>query len=182
MVDIRVVLYRTDSQTVTGGPMNRVADISIAVCSAVFITILGISAYWDRSIVALHFAEAGLYLVVAVLCLRQRKYGYALGVASGGFWLWMAGTRTTFVRNGFERVAMLLGTGHVDRWDQFIAAPAALATTGIVAFSLWGYSRARGKASTDVVLLAGAIGVVAGFFLAIFAAFAPQYLALFSRR
>ncbi len=94
----------------------------------------------------------------------------------------MAGTRTTFVRNGFERVAMLLRTGHVDRWDQFIAAPAALATAGIVAFSVWGYLRARGKASTDVVLLAVAFGVVAGFFLAIFVAFAPQYLALFSRR
>jgi len=161
--------------------MNGIADIAIAVCSAIFIAILGISAYWDRSIVVLHVFEAGLYLAVAVLCIRQRKYGYALGVASGGFWLWMAGTRTTFVRNGFERVAMLLRTGHVDRWDQFIAAPAALATAGIVAFSLWGYVRARGKAATDVVLLAAAIGVVAAFFLAIFAAFAPQFLALFSR-
>ena len=53
-----------------------------------------------------------------------------LGAASGAFWLWMAGTLTTFVRNGFERVAMLLRTGRVDRPDILIAAPAAFVTGG----------------------------------------------------
>ena len=72
---------------------------------------------FDSSIRTLHAFEAVPYAMAAVLCLRQRKAGYILGVASGIFWLWMAGTLTTFVRNGFERVAMLIQTGHVDRWD-----------------------------------------------------------------
>ncbi len=96
MVDIPVVTVSGAAQTVKEVLMNRVADISIAVCAAIFIAILGISAYWDRSIVALHFAEAGLYLVVAVLCLRQRKYGYALGVASGAFCGWQVRERLSF--------------------------------------------------------------------------------------
>ena len=120
------------------------------------------------------------FIVAALLCLRQDKRGYLLGAASGAFWLWMAGTLTTFVRNGFERVAMLLRTGHVDRLDILIAAPAACATAGLVVFSLWGYARARNKRWGDLGLFVAATGAVAGFFVAIFAAFAPQYLGMFA--
>ena len=71
---------------------------------------------------------------------------------SGAFWLWTAGTLTTFVRNGFERVAMLLRTGHVDRPDILLAAPAACVTGALVIVSLWGYSRARNKTWSDLGL------------------------------
>jgi hypothetical protein len=54
------------------------------------------------------------------------------------------------VRTGFERVAMLLHTGHVDRPDILIAAPAACVTGGLVFFSLWGYPRARNKRCSNV--------------------------------
>ncbi len=99
------------------------------------------AAYWDPTIRLLHLFESLPYLVAAVLCLRQQKFGYMLGAAGGAFWLWTAGTLTTFIRNGFERVAMVLRTGHVDRPDILIAAPAACATGGLVLFSLWDYSR-----------------------------------------
>jgi hypothetical protein len=92
----------------------------------------------------------------------------------------MAGTRTSFVRNGFERVVMLVSTGHVDRWDQFIAAPAAIATGGLVLFSLWGYSRLRAKSLLDLAAFVLALALVAAFFVTLFWTFAPQYLALFS--
>jgi hypothetical protein len=154
-------------------------DALAAGCAAAFIVILGISAYWDRTIRALHVFESLPFIVAALLCLRQHKFGYMLGAASGAFWLWMAGTLTTFVRNGFERVAMLLRTGHVDRPDILIAAPAACVTAGLVVFSLWGYSRARNKTWSDLGLFVAATGAVAGFFVAIVAAFAPQYLGMF---
>ena len=154
-------------------------DALAAGCAAAFIVILGISAYWDRTIRALHVFESLPFIVAALLCLRQHKFGYILGAASGAFWLWMAGTLTTFVRNGFERVAMLLRTGHVDRPDILIAAPAACVTAGLVVFSLWGYSRARDKTWSDLGLFVAATGAVAGFFVAIVAAFAPQYLGMF---
>ena len=154
-------------------------DVLAAGCATAFIVILEITAYWDRTIRVLHVFESLPYVVAAVLCLRQHKFGYILGAASGAFWLWTAGTLTTFVRNGFERVAMLLHTGHVDRPDILLAAPAVCATGGLVLFSLWGYSRSPDKSWSDVGLFVAATGLVAGFFVAIFAAFAPQYLGMF---
>ena len=154
---------------------GHAVDALAAGCAAAFIVILGIAAYWDRTIRVLHLFESLPFIVAALLSLRQDKRGYVLGAASGAFWLWTAGALTTFARNGFERVAMLLRTGHVDRPDILIAAPAALVAAGLVVFSLWGYSRARNKAWTDLGLFIAATGAVAGFFVAIFAAFAPQY-------
>jgi hypothetical protein len=151
------------------------------VCAIAFIVILGVSAYWDPTIRVLHAVEALPYVAAAVLCLRRHKWGYILGAASGGFWLWMAGTLTTFVRNGFELLAIWLRTGHVDRPDVLIAAPAACATGGLAVFCLWGYFRIRNKSWTDLgVFLVTLAGVVA-FFLAIFAVFAPRYLGMFKR-
>jgi hypothetical protein len=154
----------------------------IAAASAMaFIAMLGVAAAWDPSIRALHAVEAIPYALAAILCLLRKKLGYLLGFASGVFWLWMAGTLTTFVRNGFERVGMLFTTGHVDRWDQLIAAPAALATGGLAVCSAWGYWRLEKKRPIDLVLLVALFGIVALFFVAIFWIFTPRYLTLFSR-
>jgi len=154
-------------------------DILAAACAAAFILVLGISAYWDASIRVLHVFEALPYGLAAALSIRQRKFGYLLGAASGGFWLWMAGTQTSFVRNGFDRLSMLITTGHVDRWDQFIAAPAALSTGGLVVFSLWGYSRLPTKRALDLVHFGIAVALVTVFFAVIFWLFAARYLTLF---
>ncbi len=158
-----------------------VIDALAAGCAAAFIVVLGISAYWDPTIRVLHLFESLPYVVAAVLCLRRQRFGYMLGTAGGAFWLWTAATLTTFVRNGFERVAMLLRTGHVDRPDILIAAPAACATAGLVLFSLWGYSRVRNKSWGDLGLFLVALILVAGYFVAIFAVFAPRYLGMFRR-
>lgn len=155
-------------------------DTLAAACATSFVIILGIAAYWDRTIRVLHVFEALPYAGAAVLCLRQRKFGYMLGAAAGAFWLWTAGTLTTFIRNGIERVAMLLRTGHVDQLDILIAVPAALAAAGLVVFSLWGYSRLRDKSWGDLALFVTITALVTGFFVAIFAVFAPQYLGMFS--
>jgi hypothetical protein len=157
------------------------ADRFAIVCAVAFIVVLAISAYWDASIRTLHVFEALPYGLAAVLCARQRKLGYMLGAASGGFWLWMAGTQTSFVRNGFERVAMLITTGHVDRWDQFIAAPAALSTGGLAVCSLWGYLRLPTKRPIDLVHFLAVLAMIPLFFAAIFWLFAPRYLMLFKR-
>lgn len=154
-------------------------DALAAGCAAAFIVVLGIAAYWDRTIRVLHVFESLPFIAAALLCLRRHKFGYMLGAAGGAFWLWMGGVLTTFVRNGFERVAMLLRTGHVDRPDVLLGAPAACFTGGLVLFSLWGYFRDRHRKWSDLGLFVAATGAVAGFFVAIFAAFAPQYLGMF---
>ena len=72
----------------------RRIDVAAAACAAVFIAGLAVSAYWDSSIRVLHVFESVPYLLVAVLCLRRNKLGYALGVVSGAFWLLTAGLLT----------------------------------------------------------------------------------------
>ena len=127
----------------------------------------------------LHAFEAVPFVVAALLSVRQHKFGYILGAVSGAFWLWMAGMLTTFVRNGFERVAMLLRTGHVDRPDIFDRGAGRLRdgrTAVVLAIGLFPRSK---PIVDDLGVFAGALALVAGFFVAIFAAFAPQYLRMF---
>jgi hypothetical protein len=119
--------------------------------------------------------EALPYLLAAILVLRGHKFGYALGFAAGAFWLFTATFRTSFVRNGFERLL----NGDWSRPDLLIAVPAAIATGGLALFCAIGYARLPRKSWRDAVLFAGALVLVAAFFVAIFAAFAPRYLALF---
>lgn len=152
----------------------------LAVASAgLFIAMLALAAYWDPSIRVLHVFEAIPYLVAAFLIVRGHKYGYLLGIAGGAFWLWSAGFLTRFVRSGFERLEMLLQTGHVDRWDVFIAVPAAIGTGGLLLFSALGYARSAKKLPSDVVRFAATTAIVAGFFIGIFYFFAPRFLGIF---
>jgi hypothetical protein len=157
-------------------PKIQRIDVAVAACCIGFIAILAISAYWDPTIRVLHVVEAVPYVLAAVLSLRRSKVGYALGFASGGFWLWYAGTLVTFVRNGFQQVGIFFRTGQVDRPDVLIAAPAAIATGGMAVLSVVAYSRLRRKSWSDLAIFAGAVIAVVAFFIAIFAAFAPQYL------
>jgi hypothetical protein len=160
---------------------TNVSDVLAAACAAIFVVILAVSAYWDPTIRVLHVFEAIPYVAAGALCLRRHKFGYLLGAASGAFWLWCAGTLTTFVRNGFDRLALLIRTGTVDRPDVLIAVPAAMATGGLVLFSAWGYSRLRSKSWADLVRFIATFALVFAFFLAIFALFAPRYLGMFRR-
>jgi hypothetical protein len=155
--------------------------LAAAGCAAMFVAVLAVSAYWDRRIRLLHLFESVPYLAAGALCLRQSKFGYALGVTAGAFWLWMAAIPTTFVRNGFERLGMLVRTGSVDRLDILIAVPAACATAGLIVFSVAGYAGLPNKSWRDAGPMAAAMIVVPAFFVLIFAAFAPQYLGMFER-
>ena len=148
----------------------------IVASSALFVAVLALSAYWDPSIRVLHVFEAVPYLVAALLAVRRSKIGYALGVAGGVFWLWSAGWLVTFVRNGFEMLAVLVRTGRMVRPDILIAVPAAVGTAGLVVFSVVGYSRLSNKSWRDVGVFAAALVFVPAFFVAIFAAFAPRFL------
>ena len=158
---------------------NKKVDAAVACCAVAFIVILAIAAYWDPSIRVLHVFESLLYLLVAILCLRHARSGYAFGAVSGAFWLWTAGFRSTFIRNGLEQLAILLRTGAIHRAEILIAVPAALATAGLVLFSAIGYARIPNKSSRDLRDLIVAVVTVPLFFILIFAAFAPRYLAMF---
>jgi hypothetical protein len=156
---------------------NR-GDVTAAICAGVFIVILAVAAYWDASIRVLHVFEALPYLLAAALCLRKSTFGYALGLVGGVFWLWVAGFRSTFVRNGFEQLEMLVRTHSVGRPDVLIAVPAALAMAGLALCSAVGYARRPNKSWRDAVTLGVIVLAIPAFFVAIFAMFKPQYLRL----
>jgi hypothetical protein len=157
-----------------------VVDLLVAMSAFAFVVVLAISAYWDPTIRMLHLFEAIPYLAAGWLCLRQIKAGYLLAIASGLFWLWVAGTRTTFVREGFVLAGRLLRTGHLERPDVLIAAPAAIVTAGMALFGLWGYARVRNKSVADLGLFVASLAFITGYFIAICAAFAPRFLRLFA--
>jgi|SRR5256885_8211199 len=160
-------------------PAIETANIAIAICSGSFIAVLALAAYWDPSIRVLHLFESLPYLLAIVLCLRNYRAGYALALAAGAFWLWTAGILTSFVRSGFARLMVFLATGQVDRPDILIAVPAALATGGLCLCALWGYARLPRKSWSDIGVAALALSLMTGWFLAIFALFAPRYLGMF---
>jgi len=157
----------------------NLSECLAAGCSVLFVLVLAIAAYWDPSIRVLHLFEAFPYLAAAVLILRRHKAGYVLGATFGAFWLWMAGFLTTFIVNGFQRLEALLRIGSVDRWDLFLAVPAAIGAGGLLLFSIASYARSHNKSAHDLLALAGASVGTALFFTGIFYLFAPQCLGMF---
>ena len=93
----------------------------------------------------------------------------------------LAGTQTTFIHNGFLLAGRLLTTGRAERWDVLIAAPAAIATGGLVLFSLWEYVRAPGRRAADLATFAAAAALVVAWFTASFAIAGPRFLPLVQR-
>jgi hypothetical protein len=160
---------------------SRALNLSVMMSAALFITVLGVSAWFDKSIRVLHMLEAIPYALGPWLCRRKPKIGYALSFASGAFWVWTAGFLTTFVRNGFERLITLLEGGAIDRPDMLLAVPAFIGTLGMAVFALAGYLRLAGKRWTDLLWFAGMVAGVFLFFVLICAAFAPRYLGMFHR-
>lgn len=160
-------------------PSLSLPDRLAVASAALFVVILAVAAYWDSSIRVLHFFEAVPYLLAAALITRQRRSGYILGVTCGAFWLWIAGFLTTFIKNGFDRLVSLMLTGHVDRWDIFIAVPAAVGAGGLALCSVLSYLRLTDKSRMDAVRFLGTSVLVAGFFVLSFRLFAPRYLGMF---
>jgi hypothetical protein len=151
-------------------------DWTIAACAVAFVIVLAVAAYWDASIRVVHTFEALPYLAAAVLCIRQNKLGYALGVTAGILWLGLAGRGSTFIANGFQVLRVVLREHQVIRPDILIAVPGAVATAGLVLFSLVGYARLRNKRWSDAGLFGATAVIITAFFFTIFAAFSPQFL------
>src|SRR5215467_10380476 len=127
--------------------MRRLSSLHLLIflSAGLFVIVLLISAWLDNSIRILHLFEAILYVGSALLCLAKPKWGYMFSFASGAFWIWSAGFLTTFIRNGFERILMIIQTGHIDRPDILLAVPAFLGTFGMVIFSAIGYRKVERK-------------------------------------
>ena len=141
----------TDSRRTHGHAIGLV-ELAIVVCSAVFFAAVSISAYWGASIGTLFWSLP--CVVASEFSIRRTKFGYVLGVASGAVGgLFTGGWSLGFV---FDRHGMRVSA-------TIMHVLTAVASMGLVFFSLVGYARLPKKSWGDAALFIAAIILVAAF-------------------
>ncbi|HZS44164.1 MAG TPA: hypothetical protein VFC63_03620 [Blastocatellia bacterium] len=178
------VTYAINSNpTVPEKSMTRLAklDWTIVAGSILFIVILLISAYWDRTILWLHIFQSGIYLAIILLSVRHSRWGYFIGIAISAFWNMGSLCVTSFFHSGRVNLQASLATGHLVRPDQIIAVPAVLISFLLIICCIWAYARIRNKRFSDVVRFLTAAVVTVGYFALIMFLFQPRYLGMFPR-
>ncbi len=159
----------------------RAPEWLILVGAAVFIVVLGVSAYWEPGIRWLHFFQAGMYFVTIFLAFRRSRWGYFVGISAAGLWDYANLVATTFLFNGLQQLSEWVRTGHLQRPDLLIAVPAWVSNLAVVVGCLWGYARLPARGVTDGARFLLACALTTGYFAADMALFQPRYLGIFPR-
>jgi len=146
-----------------------------------FVLVLGISAYWEPQIRALHFFQAWMYIAAVVLSFLGSRWGYFIGLSAAGFWNYVNLFVVRFFFNGLEQTAMWVHTGHLARPDIFIAVPAWFANLLVICGCVWAYSRLGNRRLSDIWGFVAAFALTTGFFALDMALFQARYLAIFPR-
>ena len=153
----------------------------IFIGSALFILVLGVSAYWEPDIRWLHFFQTGMYIATIGLSLRGSCWGYFIGISAAGLWDYANFFVTTFFFRGLRQLSQWVHTGHMARPDLLIAVPAWFSNLLVVAGCLWAYARQPVKPRSDLGRFFVAFTLTTGFFAAAMAVFQPRFLSIFPR-
>lgn len=156
-------------------------DRVIAAGACGFIVILALSAYWDRTIIWLHFLQALGYVAVIVLVMRHNKWGYFLGFSFAAFWNYVNLFVTSFFRAGLEQAWYIFHTGTLPRPDLFISVPAVFVHFVMIFGGIVAYLRLREKSVGDAVRFIIAFAGSIAYFAADMALTQPRYLPIFAR-
>jgi len=87
------------SQFVSFVIVSKAPEWLIIVGGCVFISMLGLSAYWEPDIRWLHFFQAWMYVATIVLAHRRNRWGYFIGFSAAGLWIYANLFATTFFFN-----------------------------------------------------------------------------------
>lgn len=174
----KVELLRTPVRIVV---MSKASEWLIVVGGCVFISMLGLSAYWEADIRWLHFFQAWMYVATIVLVLGRNLWGYFIGFSAAGLWIYANLFATTFFFNGLQQLSQWVRTGRLARADLLIAVPAWFANLLVVIGCVWGYFLVPARSLSDVGRLLVSFALTTGFFALDMAIFQPRYLALFPR-
>jgi hypothetical protein len=155
---------------------TRVDWTIFALCAA-FIYILTQSAIWEPEVRVLHFFQALIYVATLVLALRRSKWAYGAGASISLFWLLLTTLGTTFLRSGIEEWAHFFATGEVARPTVFLAVPAGVDQAALIVCCAWAYAKRRDRKASDLAILVASAVASVGYFVAIMAAFRPEFLA-----
>ena len=164
-----------------GRQQIRPPECLILFGGSVFVTVLAISAYWEKDIRWLHFFQAWMYIAAMALSVRGDRWGHFIGVSAAGLWDYTNIFATTFFFNGLEQLSIWVRTGHIARPDILIAVPAWFSNLLVVAGCLWAYSQRREKPRSDIGRFLITFVLTTGFFALDMAIFQPRYLSIFPR-
>ena len=159
---------------------RRWVQPTIVVGAGLFIVALFLSAVLDPSIRVLHALQALIYVAVVVLTRRNSPWGYGAGVVVPAFWNGVNLFVTTFIRNGFDEMIVLLQTGRIARPDQFVAVIAATGHFVLMAACLVGFLETHPKARGWGKFIGGAVLAMA-YLIAIIFMTGPQFIPLMRR-
>jgi hypothetical protein len=101
--------------------------VSILIGSGLFIFALTVSAILVPQLRVLHFFQALIYVVVAVLTLRNSPWGFGAGVITAAAWNSLNLFVTHLMQAGAVQFWSLLTTGHVRRPDTLMVMVGGMA-------------------------------------------------------
>jgi len=161
--------------------VSKASEWLIVVGGCVFISMLGLSAYWEPNIRWLHFFQAWMYVATIVLALRRNLWGYFIGFSAAGLWIYTNLFATTFFFNGLQQLSQWVHTGRLERVDLLIAVPAWFSNLLVVIGCAWRYFQVPARSLRDAGRFLVSFAVTTGFFALDIALFQPRYLTLFPR-
>jgi hypothetical protein len=168
--------------TVTHGRgLDRLLFWTIAVTSAGFVFILALSAFFDHSIIVLHFFQALQYLVIVALAARANRWGYFIGISVSAFWDYGGMFVNSFVESGWRALMTSIHSGVLAKPDQIIAVFAFGFHLLLVVAAAVAYFRLERRYASDWGRLAASFAGAIGYFIAIVALFQPRYLVMVPR-
>jgi len=159
----------------------RYPEWLILVGGSIFVSVLALSAYWEKDIRWLHFFQSWMYIAALALVLVGSRWGCFIGVAAAAFWDYSTIFGTTFFFNGLEQLSLWVRTGHLARPDILIAVPAWIANLLVVVGCLCAYFQRPEKPWSDIARFLVTFGLTTAFFALDMALFQPLYLSIFPR-
>src|SRR5437879_10707361 len=135
-------------------------DWGIVASCLLFIFALAVSAYFEPPIRVLHTLQALIYVAVIGGALWHQKWAYGIGIGIAAFWNYVNLFVNTFIRNGVEKLGIVISGGHVTNPGTIIGIPAPLGHCGMIGFCFWACLRLRNRRLPVIGFLLG-IGALA---------------------
>ncbi len=141
---------------------------SIVVGSAIFVSALAVSAFFDPQWRVLHVLQALIYVAVIVLARRNSAWGFGAGVFIATFWNILVLFRSPVGPLAVAGIGSLMHGGPAPRPDVVLQVVAACGHVLIIVACLVGFFRTRPGARQWGEFVAGGVLAVGYLLTAVF--------------
>ena len=153
---------------------------SIGAGAGFFLFALILSAVFDPSIRVLHTLQALIYVAVILLTRQKSPWGFGAGFATALLWNYTNLFFTSFIKDGWRYLCLLVETGRLKHPDLLVAVVAAGGHFVMIAACIAGFALLRPGARLWLRFVAGGIIAIL-YFVAIIITTGPQYVPLLRR-